>query len=61
VRLKVDVPDDWLPAIDSARGERSIADYLRDLIRDDQPKKVRAKLSEPARRGRPKVNPTAQE
>lgn len=61
MRLKVDVPDDWLPAIDSSRGERSIADYLRDLIRDDQPKKVRAKLSDPPKRGRPKVNQDGQE
>lgn len=50
----IDIPDDWSKAIDSRRGSESIPAYIRRLILGDMPPRVRASLSKPKPRGRPK-------
>ena len=48
----VRVPDEWMPAIDQRRGERTLSEYVRDLILDDLPRRVAAKLPEAGKAGR---------
>jgi hypothetical protein len=53
----VRVPDDWGPVIDKRRGKRSVAEYIRDLVFEDMPRKARSLVSAPAVRGRPRKAP----
>lgn len=51
----VRVPDDWWDAIESAaaRAGQTPSEWIVDAIREQLPKKVRARLSKSRGRGRP--------
>lgn len=55
----VRVPDDWWPAIEAAAASAGVtpSEWIVEAIREQLPKKARAKLSKARGRGRPPKAP----
>lgn len=51
-QIKVYMSQDWLDAIDQARGDQSLSDFVRSAIKKQMPKEMRKQLN-PIKMGRP--------
>lgn len=51
-QIKVYMSQDWIDAIEQARGEQTLSDFVRSAIKKQMPKDVRKQLN-PIKMGRP--------